>query len=102
MDNELKQTKVELENAKNSSFAKIADITAELATLKKEKEKLKSQLEKEKQTRDAEIASLKKKNLILEKAGLNSKKIEDLKQTYDEKVTSESSTIFIMNFVLQY
>ncbi|OXU26630.1 hypothetical protein TSAR_001664, partial [Trichomalopsis sarcophagae] len=88
LENDLKQTKLELENAKNSTSTKIAEVTAELSTLKKEKEKLKSQLEKEKLSKDAEIASLKKKNLLLEKAGLNSKKMEDLKQTYDEKISN--------------
>ncbi|XP_016843513.1 myosin-7 isoform X2 [Nasonia vitripennis] len=88
LENDLKQTKLELENAKNSTSTKIAEVTAELSALKKEKEKLKSQLEKEKLSKDAEIASLKKKNLMLEKAGLNSKKMEDLKQTYDEKISN--------------
>lgn len=97
MENDLKQTKLELENAKNSTSAKIAEVTAELSALKKEKEKLKSQLEKEKLSKDAEIASLKKKNLMLEKAGLNSKKIEDLKQTYDGKVTSKLCIHIIIN-----
>jgi hypothetical protein len=85
----LKQTKFELENTKNSTSGKIAKVTIELSALKKEKEKLNIQLEKEKQSKDAEIASLKKKNLMLEKAGLISKKMEDLKQSYDEKITSK-------------
>ncbi|KAJ8684430.1 hypothetical protein QAD02_020222 [Eretmocerus hayati] len=88
LENDLKQTKLELENIKNSTSSKIAEITGELSSLRKEKEKLKGQLEKEKQARESEIATLKKKNLSLEKAGLNSKKIEDLKQTYDEKITN--------------
>ena len=82
-------------------MAKLADVNAEVSTLKKEKEKLKTQLEKEKSAKDAEIAVLKKKNLTLEKAGLNSKKIEDLKQTYDEKITSKN-IIFISSILYGY
>ncbi|XP_058803627.1 trichohyalin isoform X3 [Phymastichus coffea] len=88
MENDLKATKMELENMKNSTTSKLAEVTSELATLKKDKEKLKGQLEKEKQSKDAEVAALKKKNLALEKAGLNSKKLDDLKQSYDEKIAN--------------
>ncbi|XP_014208192.1 GRIP and coiled-coil domain-containing protein 2 isoform X1 [Copidosoma floridanum] len=88
MENDLKQTKLELENLKNSTSSKVSDLLSELANLKKEKDKLTSQLEKEKQTKDEEIEKLKKKNLRLEKAGLNSKKLEDLKSTYEEKIAN--------------
>lgn len=88
-------TRIELENTKNSTSSKLAEVTADLASLKREKEKLKSQLEKEKQSKDAEIATLKKKNLVLEKAGLNSKKLEDLKQSYDEKISSNFFVVYM-------
>ncbi|XP_014234471.1 putative uncharacterized protein MYH16 isoform X1 [Trichogramma pretiosum] len=88
LENDLKQTKLELENSKNSSFDKISEIQNELDVVKKDKDKLKKQMDKEKISKDAEIASLKKKNLLLEKAGLNSKKLEDLKQSYDDKIAN--------------
>lgn len=56
--------------------------------MKKEKEKLKGQLEKEKQLSEREIKELKRKNLILEKAVVNVKKLDELKQSYEEKITS--------------
>ncbi|XP_011496376.1 PREDICTED: protein MLP1 [Ceratosolen solmsi marchali] len=88
LENDLKQTKLELENTKNTTSTKVAKVTTELSILKKEKEKLHTQLEKEKQNKDLEIASLQKKNLMLEKASLISKKMENLKQSYDEKISN--------------
>lgn len=81
----MKQTKIELENAKNSTSAKIEEVTKELLSVKKEKEKL----EKEKVSKEIEIKDLRKKNLTLEKTGMNAKKLDDLKQSYEEKITSK-------------
>lgn len=85
----MKQTKLELEKIKNSTSSELTNLTSELAILKKEKEKLTSQLEREKLLKDEEIEKLKRKNQKLEKIGLNSKKLEELKNNYNEKITSK-------------
>ncbi|KAK0158539.1 hypothetical protein PV328_009530 [Microctonus aethiopoides] len=87
VEGELKRSKSELENTKSSTSMKIAKITAELAEVKKEYDKLKTQADDEKLMKDNEIINLKKKVSSLEKAGVNAKKISELKQTYTEKIT---------------
>ncbi|XP_015588016.1 titin homolog [Cephus cinctus] len=86
LDGELKRVKQELENTKSSTSTKMDGILSELADVRKEKEKLKSQYEKEIESKESEIGTLKKKIVTLEKAGLNAKKMNELKQTYNERI----------------
>ncbi|XP_012274536.1 myosin-2 [Orussus abietinus] len=85
-DAELKRTKQELEILKNSTSMKISEITGELVEAKKEKEKIKLQAQKDVQSKESELATLKKKVLTLEKAGANTKKMNELKETYNERI----------------
>ncbi|XP_060832766.1 myosin-10 isoform X5 [Bombus pascuorum] len=86
LDTELKRLKKELENTKTSNSTKINDLTREVSELKKEKEKLLSQVDQEKESKESEVATLKKKISALEKTGLNTKRMNELKQTYNEKI----------------
>ncbi|XP_050589212.1 uncharacterized protein LOC126921520 isoform X6 [Bombus affinis] len=86
LDTELKRLKKELENTKTSNSAKINDLTREVSELKKEKEKLLSQVDQEKESKESEVATLKKKISALEKTGLNTKRMNELRQTYNEKI----------------
>ena len=79
----------EIENMKSSSSKKIADLTAELDKFKKEKDQLKTLSEKDKQSKDLEITTLKKKIASLEKTGLSTKKMNEMKQTYNERILSK-------------
>lgn len=83
--------KKELENTKSTTSTKITDLTTELAELKREREKLTSQLNSEKEAKESEIAILKKKITSLEKAGQNTKRMNEMKETYDEKILSTVS-----------
>ncbi|XP_057329027.1 trichohyalin [Microplitis mediator] len=87
VESELKKLKTEFETIKSSTSMKVAKATAELAEVKKERDKFKTQLEEDKLTRDNELSNLKKKISALEKAGANAKKMTELKQTYTEKIT---------------
>jgi predicted RNase H-like nuclease (RuvC/YqgF family) len=80
-----------LENTKSTTSAKITDLIAELAELKREGEKLTSQLNNEKETKNTEIAALQTKITSLEKAGQNTKRINEMKQTYNETILSTVS-----------
>lgn len=91
LDAELKRLKKELDNTKSSTSTKITDLTAEVTKFKQENEKLTSQLESEKETKEAEIAALNKKITSLEKSGQNTKRMNEMKQTYNEKILSEVS-----------
>ncbi|XP_066588703.1 myosin-2 heavy chain isoform X2 [Prorops nasuta] len=86
LDEETKRLKQELENAKNTSTTKIADLNAKMRDMEKEEQKLKSQLENEKQSKEMEVSALKKKVASLEKANSNTKKLNDMKQSYNEKI----------------
>ncbi|XP_076764138.1 uncharacterized protein LOC143431352 isoform X2 [Xylocopa sonorina] len=86
LDGEVKRLKKELENTKSSNSTKINDLTAEVSDLKKENEKLLSQIDQEKQSKETEVAVLKKKIGSLEKTGLNSKRMNEMRQTYNEKI----------------
>ncbi|CAL7935848.1 unnamed protein product [Xylocopa violacea] len=86
LDGEVKRLKKELESTKSSNSTKINDLTAEVSDLKKEKEKLLSQIDQEKQSKETEVAALKKKIGSLEKTGLNSKRMNEMRQTYNEKI----------------
>nr|XP_031826232.1 trichohyalin isoform X1 [Nomia melanderi]XP_031826233.1 trichohyalin isoform X1 [Nomia melanderi]XP_031826234.1 trichohyalin isoform X1 [Nomia melanderi]XP_031826235.1 trichohyalin isoform X1 [Nomia melanderi]XP_031826236.1 trichohyalin isoform X1 [Nomia melanderi] len=86
LDAEVKRLKKELENTKSSNSTKINNLTAELSQAKKEKEKLQRDIEQEKQTRDSEVTELKKKIGSLEKTGQNTKKMNEMKQTYNEQI----------------
>ncbi|XP_029055697.2 trichohyalin isoform X1 [Osmia bicornis bicornis] len=86
LDAEVKRLKKELENAKSSNSTKINNLTTELSELKKEKEKLSSQIDQEKQSKEAEVSMLKKKVNSLEKTGLNTKRMNEMRQTYNEKI----------------
>ncbi|XP_033354869.1 trichohyalin-like isoform X5 [Bombus vosnesenskii] len=86
LDTELKRLKKELENTKTSNSTKINDLTREVSELKKEKEKLLSQVDQEKESKESEVATLKKKISALEKTGLNTKRMNELRQTYNEKI----------------
>lgn len=85
----MKRLKKELESTKSSNTTKINDLTTELSDLKKEKEKLLSQIDQEKQSKESEVSTLKKKINSLEKTGLNTKRMNELRQTYNEKILSE-------------
>lgn len=80
--------KKELENIKSTTSTKITDLTAELAELKREREKLTSQLNSEKEAKETEVATLKKKITSLEKAGQNIERMNEMKESYDEKILS--------------
>ncbi|XP_076649378.1 uncharacterized protein LOC143357069 isoform X2 [Halictus rubicundus] len=86
LDVEVKRLKKELENAKSSNAAKINDLTAEIAQLKKEKESVQREIDQEKKSRESEVAELKKKISSLEKTGLNAKKMNEMRQSYNEKI----------------
>ncbi|XP_012543170.2 GRIP and coiled-coil domain-containing protein 2 isoform X2 [Monomorium pharaonis] len=93
LDAEIKRLKKELENTKSTTSTKITDLTAELAELKQEKEKLTLQLNNEKETKETEIATLKKKMTSLEKAGQNTKRMNEIKETYNEKILNLENEI---------
>ncbi|XP_076286808.1 uncharacterized protein LOC143212197 isoform X3 [Lasioglossum baleicum] len=86
LDAEVKRLKKELENAKSSNATKINDLTAEAAQLKKEKESVQREIDQEKKSRESEVAELKKKISSLEKTGLNAKKMNEMRQSYNEKI----------------
>lgn len=87
----MKRLKKELENTKSSTSTKIADLTVELTKFKQESEKLTSQLNNEKEAKETEITALNKKITSLEKSGQNTKRLNEMKQTYNEKILSEVS-----------
>ncbi|XP_044581394.1 trichohyalin-like isoform X2 [Cotesia glomerata] len=87
VESELKKLKTEFEGIKSSTSMKVAKATAELAEVKKERDKLKAQIEEDRLAKDTELSNLKKKLATLEKAGASAKKMADLKQTYTEKIT---------------
>lgn len=78
-----------MENTKSSTSIKITDLTAELTKFKEESEKLTLQLDNEKEAKEAEIATLNTKIASLEKSGQNTKRLNEMKQTYNEKILSE-------------
>lgn len=81
--------KKELENTKSSNSTKINDLTAEISEFKKEKENLLSQIDQEKQSKETEVSTLKKKISSLEKTGLNTKRMNEMRQMYSEKILSK-------------
>lgn len=85
----MKRLKKELESTKSSTSGKLNDLATQLSELKKEKEKLLSQVDQEKQSKESEVSALKKKIGSLEKTGLNTKRINELRQTYNEKILSK-------------
>ncbi|OAD52401.1 hypothetical protein WN48_01704 [Eufriesea mexicana] len=86
LDTEVKRLKKELENTKSSNSTKINDLTTEISELKKEKENLLSQIDQEKQSKETEVSTLKKKINSLEKTGLSTKRMNEMRQTYSEKI----------------
>lgn len=95
--------KKELESTKSTTSTKITDLTADLTELKREKEKLTSQLNSEKESKETEIATLKKKITSLEKAGQNTKRFNEMKETYNEKILSRvSKDIIDLKILLLY
>ncbi|XP_070151041.1 uncharacterized protein [Polyergus mexicanus] len=93
LDAEVKRLKKELENSKSTTSTKITDLSAEIAELKQESEKLTSQLGNEKEAKEIEITALKKKIASLEKAGQNTKRINEMKQIYNEKILNLENDI---------
>ncbi|XP_029160723.1 kinesin-like protein KIF15 isoform X1 [Nylanderia fulva] len=93
LDAEVKRLKKELESSKSSTSKKITDLNVEIAALKQESEKLTSQLNNEKEAKENEIATLKKKIASLEKAGQNTKRMNELKETYNEKILNLENDI---------
>ncbi|KAL0099745.1 hypothetical protein PUN28_019864 [Cardiocondyla obscurior] len=93
LDAEVKRLKKELENTKSTTSMKITDLTTELAELKREREKLTSQLTSEKETKETEVAALKKKITSLEKVGQNTKRMNEMKETYNEKILNLENEI---------
>ncbi|XP_076679058.1 uncharacterized protein LOC143374652 isoform X2 [Andrena cerasifolii] len=92
LDAEVKRLKKELESTKSSTSGKLNDLATQLSELKKEKEKLLSQVDQEKQSKESEVSALKKKIGSLEKTGLNTKRINELRQTYNEKILTSYIT----------
>ncbi|XP_033207690.1 golgin IMH1 isoform X2 [Belonocnema kinseyi] len=86
LEGDLKLKMQEIENMKSTSSKKIADLTTELDKFKKEKDQLKTLSEKDKQSKDLEITTLKKRIASLEKTGLSTKKMNEMKQTYNERI----------------
>ena len=99
LDFEVKRLKKELESTKSTTSMKITDRTTELTEVKQEREKLTSQLNSERKAKETEVAVLKKKITSLEKAGQNTKRMNEMKETYDEKILSTVSqdTIYFSN-----
>lgn len=64
-------------------------MNADIDKFKREKDQLKSLSEKDKESKDLEISTLKKKISFLEKTGLNTKKMNELKQSYNERILSK-------------
>lgn len=93
LDAEVKRLKKELENSKATTTTKIADLNAVITVLKQERENLTSQLDKEKEAKETEMAALKKKIASLEKAGQNTKRMNEMKQTYNEKILNLENDI---------
>ncbi|XP_014470795.1 PREDICTED: cingulin isoform X2 [Dinoponera quadriceps] len=93
LDAEVKRLKKELENTKSSTSTKITDLIAEVTKFKQESEKLTSQLDGEKEAKEAEIADLNKKIVSLEKSGQNTKRMNEMKQTYNEKILNLENEI---------
>ncbi|XP_018400064.1 PREDICTED: myosin-11-like isoform X1 [Cyphomyrmex costatus] len=93
LDSEVKYLKKELENTKSTTSMKITDLTAELAEVKQERDKLTSQLNSEKEAKETEVATLKKKITSLEKAGQNTKRMNEMKETYNEKILNLENEI---------
>lgn len=93
LDAEVKRLKKELENTKSTTSTKITDLTTELTEVTREREKLTSQLNSEKEAKGTEVAALKKKIASLEKAGqtTNTKRMNEMKETYNEKILSTVS-----------
>lgn len=67
---------------------KIAKLTGELMEVIRDRDKWKAQVEEDKAAKDTEVGSLKKKMAALEKAETNIKKMNELKQNYNEKISS--------------
>ncbi|EFN77052.1 hypothetical protein EAI_02454 [Harpegnathos saltator] len=86
LDAEVKRLKKELENTKSSTSTKITDLTTELMKFKQESEKLTTQFDNEKEAIEAEIVALNKKISTLEKSGQNTKRMNEMKQMYNEKI----------------
>ncbi|KYN39910.1 hypothetical protein ALC56_05678 [Trachymyrmex septentrionalis] len=93
LDFEVKRLKKELESTKSTTSTKITDLTAELTEVKQEREKLTSQLNSERKAKETEVAVLKKKITSLEKDGQNTKRMNEMKETYDEKILNLENEI---------
>lgn len=89
LDAEVKRLQKDLENTKTSNATKINNLAAEVSELKKEREKLQAQIDQEKQSKETEVSTLKKRINSLEKTGLNTKRMNDMRQTYNEKILSK-------------
>lgn len=100
LDAEVKRLKKELENSKSTASTKITDLNAEIAALKQESEKLTSQLDSEKEAKETEIEALKKKIASLEKTGQNTKRMNEMKQTYNEKILSTVSKKYYIKYFI--
>lgn len=87
----MKRLKKELESTKSTTSIKITNLTTELAELKGENDKLTSQLNSEREAKETEVEDLRRKITSLEKAGQNTKRINEMKQTYNEKILSKVS-----------
>jgi len=70
---------------------KITELTTELTELKREREKLTLQLNNEKEAKETEVETLKEKISSLEKAGQNTKRMNEMKESYNEKILSTVS-----------
>uniref|UniRef100_A0A0C9QP85 Uncharacterized protein n=1 Tax=Fopius arisanus TaxID=64838 RepID=A0A0C9QP85_9HYME len=86
-ESELKRIKSEFDNSKSSMAMKIAKLTGELMEVIRDRDKWKVQMEEDKAAKDTEVGSLKKKMAALEKAESNVKKMNEMKQNYNEKIT---------------
>lgn len=78
-----------MESLRRSSAKQIADLKTELVNVKKDKDKLTTQIEKDKSAKESEIISLKSKITSLEKNGLDTTKIKEMKANYSDKISSK-------------
>jgi len=63
--------------------------------IQREREKLTLQLNNEKEAKETEVETLKEKINSLEKAGQNTKHMNEMKESYNEKILSTVSHDFI-------
>lgn len=89
VEKEMKNAVEELQSSKAAMSLKIEKLTGELEEVRKDRDKVKEQHEKAEKSRQTEVANLKKKISSLESTDFSSKRINEVKKTLTEKITSE-------------